>query len=58
MRVTKLVREYVEEEVALAIPNPEKPENPLAEEFENLCDNIRKEAVEKCASFLRSMPIK
>ena len=51
MRVTKLVREYVEEEVALAIPNPKKPENPLEEEFNNLCDSLHKEAVEKMCEF-------
>jgi hypothetical protein len=54
MRVTKLVKEYVEEEVALAIPNPEKPENPLEEEFENLCDNIRKESIEKMCEFFEA----
>lgn len=40
MRVTKLIKEYVEKEVALAIPNPEKPEVPLKEEYEALIDSL------------------
>ena len=36
MRVTKVIREYIEEKVAERLPFPEKPKNSLIEEFEQL----------------------
>ena len=54
MKVTKLIREYVEKEVALAIPNPEKPENPLQEEYEALIDSLKAHCRKTIKEFVRT----
>ena len=40
MRVTKLVREYVEKIVKERMPNPEKPTNTLQEEYDALVESL------------------
>ena len=38
MRVTKVIREYIEEKVAERLPFPEKPKDSLEEELAQLMD--------------------
>ena len=42
MRVTKVIREYIEEKVAEKLPFPEKPKNSLIEDFEQLEEKMNK----------------
>ena len=42
MRVTKVIREYIEERVAERLPFPEKPKNSLIEEFAQLEEKLNK----------------
>ena len=42
MRVTKVIREYIEEKVAERLPFPEKPKNSLIEDFEQLEEKMNK----------------
>jgi hypothetical protein len=42
MRVTKVIREYIEEKVAERLPFPEKPKSSLIEEFEQLEEKMNK----------------
>jgi hypothetical protein len=51
MRVTKLIREYVEKSVAKAIPNKKKEENPLREKYDAIVDEIRDFANSKIEEF-------
>ena len=40
MRVTKLIREYVEKTVREKMPNPEKPVDVISEEYEKLIEDL------------------
>ena len=51
MRVTKLIREYVEKSVAKAIPNEKRKESPLHEEYDAIVNEIRNFAESKIEAF-------
>ena len=51
MRVTKLIREYVEKSVAKTIPNKKKEENPLHKEYDAIIKEIKDFANSKVEKF-------
>ena len=51
MRVTKLIREYVEKSVLKAMPYEKQKENPLREEYDAIVDEIKNFANSKIEKF-------
>lgn len=51
MRVTKLIREYVEKSVLKAMPYEKQKENPLREEYDAIVDEIKNFAHSKVEKF-------
>ena len=53
MRVTKLIREYVEKVVCEKMPNPEKPKNTICEQYEALIERLNYQVREELKEFAR-----
>lgn len=52
MRVTKVIREYIEEKVDERLPFPEKPQGIEIDEFKNFEDKLVEEVVGKYATYI------
>ena len=52
MRVTKVIREYIEEKVDEKLPFPEKPKGVELDEFNNFQDKLIEEMAEKYTAYI------
>lgn len=52
MRVTKVIREYIEEKVAEKLPYPEKPQGMEIDDFEKFEDKLVEEIIGKYAAYI------
>ena len=53
MRVTKVIREYIEEKVREKMPLPEKPQDDLSEELDRIREEVLETAKAKFAEFAK-----
>lgn len=53
MRVTKVIREYIEEKVSEKMPLPERPQDSLSEELEQIREEMLETAKAKFAEFAK-----
>ena len=52
MRVTKVIREYIEEKVAEKLPYPKKPKGAEIEEFNKFEDKLIEETISKYTAYI------
>lgn len=52
MRVTKVIREYIEEKVAERLPYPEKPQGVELDNFDKFEDKLIEEVIGKYAAYI------